>query len=60
MYRECEEYVKQRYECQTHQKIQEKAREVKHIWTTGWFQRYQADTVELDKSLTEEGKFTTF
>ena len=57
MYRECEEYVKQWYECQTHQKHKKKQRVVKQIWTIRWFQRYQADTVELDKSLTEEGKF---
>ena len=54
MYRECEEYVKQRHKCQTHQKRQ---RVVKHIWTTRWFQRYQADTIGRDKSLTEKGKF---
>ena len=57
MYRECEEYVKQWYECQTHQKHKKKQRIVKHIWTTKWFQKYKADTEELDKSLTEEGKF---
>ena len=49
--------MKQWYECQTNQKHKKKQRVVKHIWTTRWFQRYQADTVELDKSLTEEGKF---
>ena len=38
-------------------KAQEKAKSIKHIWTSRWFQRYQADTVELYKSLTEEGKF---
>ena len=43
--------------CHTHQKHKKKQRVVKHIWTTRWFQRYQADTVELDKSLPEEGKF---
>ena len=54
MYRECEEYVNEWYECHTHQKHKKKQRVVKHIWTTRWFQRYQADTVELNKSLTEE------
>ena len=38
-------------------KKQTKKRIVKHIWTSRWFQRYQADIVELYKSLTEEGKF---
>ena len=57
MDRECEEYVKQLYEYQTHQKHKKKQKVVKHIWTTRWFQRYQAETVELDKSLTEEDKF---
>ena len=38
-------------------KYKKKQRFVKYVWTTRWFQRYQADTVELDKSLTEEGKF---
>ena len=55
VYRECEEYVKQWYECQTHQKHKKKQRVVKHIWTAGRFQRYQADTVY--KSLSKEGKF---
>ena len=57
MDREFEEYMKQWYECQTHQKHKIKQRVVKHIWTTRWFQRYQANIVGLDKSLTEEGKF---
>ena len=45
------------YECQTHQKHKKKQRVVKHIWTTKWFQGYQEDKVELDKVLTEKGKF---
>ena len=57
MYRECEEYMKQWYEKQTHQKHKKKQRVVKYIWTTRWFQRYQADTVEIEKILTEEGNF---
>ena len=51
------ENVKQWYECQTHQKHKKKQRVVKHIWTSRWFQRYQADIVELYKSLTEKGNF---
>ena len=51
------ENVKQWYECQTHQRHKKKQRVVKHIWTSRWFQRYQADTVEPYKSLTEEEKF---
>ena len=38
-------------------KTQEKQRVVKYIRITRWFQRYKADTVKLDKSLTEEEKF---
>ena len=38
-------------------KTQEKQRVVKHILTSKWFQVFQADTVELNKSLNEEGKF---
>ena len=38
-------------------KHKKRQRVVRHIWTTRWFQRYQADTVELNNSLTEEGKF---
>ena len=48
MDRECEEYVKKWYKCQTHQKHKKKQRVVKHVWTTTWFQTYQTDTVELD------------
>ena len=40
MYRDNEEYVKQSYECQTHQNHKKKQRVVKHIWTARWFQRY--------------------
>ena len=49
--------MKQLYECLTHHKHKKKQRVVKNIWTTRWFQRYQADSVELDKNLTAEGKF---
>ena len=38
-------------------KTQEKQRVVKHILTSRLFQEYQTDTVELDKSLFEEGNF---
>ena len=38
-------------------KAQKKQRVVKHIWTTRWFQRYQADIIELDKYFTEKEKF---
>ena len=57
MNRECEEYVKQWYECQTHQKHKKKQIVVKHVWTSRLFQRYQANIVKLYKSLAEEGIF---
>ena len=41
-------------------KAQEKAKSCKTFWTSRWFQRYQADIVELYKSLTEEEKLITF
>ena len=50
MYEEFESFCKDLESCQMFKKI--KKRIVKHIRSNSWFERYQADTVELDSRIT--------
>ena len=52
MYEECERFYKDWESCQMFTKIKERKRIVKHIRSNAWFERYQADTVELDSRIT--------
>ena len=50
IYGKCESFFKDLESCQMFKKI--KKRIVKHIRSNSWFERYQADTVELDCRIT--------
>ena len=52
MYEECERFCKDWESCRIFQKIKKRKRIVKYIRSNAWFERYQADTVELDSRIT--------
>ena len=52
MYEECERFCKDWESCQMFTKIKKRKRIVKYIRSNAWFERYQADTVELNSRIT--------
>ena len=52
MYEECEHFCKNWESCQMFKKIKKRKRIVKYIRSNSWFERYQADTVEVDSRKT--------
>ena len=52
MYEECERFCKDWESCQMFTKIKKRKRIVKYNKSNAWFERYQADTVELDSRIT--------
>ena len=51
MYEECEGFCKDLESCQMFQRVKKRKRIVKYIRLNSWFERYQADTVELDSRI---------
>ena len=52
MYEECERFCKDWESCQMFQRVKKRKRIVKYIRSNSLFERYQADTVELDSRIT--------
>ena len=52
MYEECKRFCKDWESCQMFKMIKKRKRIVKYIRSNSWFERYQADTVELDSKIT--------
>ena len=52
MYEECERFCKDWESCQMFKKIKKRKRIVMHIRSNSWFERNQANTVELNNRLT--------
>ena len=52
MYEECERFCKDLDSCQMFKRIKKRKRIVMNIRSNAWFERYQADTVELDSRIT--------
>ena len=52
MYEECERFCKDLDSCQIFKRIKKRKRIVMNIRSNAWFERYQADTVELDSRIT--------
>ena len=43
--------------CQMIQTFKKRSRIIKHIKSNSWYERYQADIVELDSRITEDNKY---
>ena len=57
MYEECERFCKDWESFQMFKKIKKRKRIVKYIRSNAWFERYQADTVELDSRITHNHSY---
>ena len=60
MYEECERFFKDWESCQMFTKIKKRKRIVKYIRSNALFERYQADTVELDSRITHNQAYPYF
>ena len=57
MYEECERFCKDWESCQMFKKIKKRKRIVMYIISNSWFERYQADTAELDSRITNNNAY---
>ena len=57
MYDEWVEFCKAWESCQMFQTFKKRSRINKYIKSSSWYERYQADTVELDSRITEDNKY---
>ena len=60
MYEEWVEFYKAWESCQMFQTFKKRSRIIKYIKSTSWYERYQADTVELDSRIAEDDKYPYF
>ena len=58
MYDEWVEFCKAWESCQMFQTFKKRSRIIKYIKSSSWYERYQADTVELDSRITEDNKYS--
>ena len=57
MYEECERFCKDWESCLMFQRVKKRKRIVKYIRSNSWFERYQADTVELESRITHNHSY---